>query len=134
MFIFNFQFVFMTIYIFLFLSDIDINDATGYIVDAQCFQNLAISSADSVTSRRNWGWCFQLGSGLLSSIPANFFCWFVLFFKLLASSFYLFKLFFWTEHKEAHCLLEKFIRQQHFFSLLHFWGHFWAPMFECYHV
>ena len=55
MFIFNFQFVFMTIYIFLFLSDIDINDATGYIVDAQCFQNLAISSADSVTSRRNWG-------------------------------------------------------------------------------
>ena len=61
MFIFNFQFVFMTIYIFLFLSDIDINDATGYIVDAQYFQNLAISSADSVTSRRNLGMMFSAG-------------------------------------------------------------------------
>ena len=26
--------------------------------------------------------------------------------------------------KEAHCLHEKFIRQQFSFSLLHFWGHF----------
>ena len=31
----------------------------------------------------------------------------------------------WTEHKEAHCLLEKFIREEGFsFSLLHFWVHF----------
>ena len=45
-------------------------------------------------------------------------------------------MFFLTEHKEAHCSLEKFIRQQQFsFSLLYFWRHFYGvPItFERYH-
>ena len=71
-----------------------------------------------------WGQCFRLGSGLLSSIPAKFY-WLILFFTFLATSFQLYKMFFWTKHKEAHCVLKKFIRQQQFsFSLLQFWGLF----------
>ena len=42
-------------------------------------------------------------------------------------------MFFSAEHKEAHCLLEKFIGQQFSFSLLHFGYIFWVPLtFERY--
>ena len=73
------------------------------------------------------------GSGLLSTISARFY-WFILFWKLLASSFQLYQMFFWTDHKEAHYLPEKFIRKQQFsFLFFFFWGHFWVPIFERYH-
>ena len=69
---------------------------------------------------------FQLGSGLLSSIPAKCY-WFILFCTRLTTSFWLNKMFFWTERKETHCLLEKFIRKKQFsFFLLHFWLHFFG--------
>ena len=47
---------------------------------------------------------FSCCSGHLSSMPAKCY-WFILFCTLLATSF---KVFFWTEHKEAHCLLTSF--------------------------
>ena len=55
--------------------------------------------------------------------------WILLIYKLyctlLATSFYLHKVFFWIEQKEANCWLEKFLRKQQFsFSFTHFWGHF----------
>ena len=43
-------------------------------------------------------------------------------------------MFFWNERNEAHCLLEKFIRQHFFFLSLFFGKFFWARItFERYH-
>ena len=64
---------------------------------------------------------FNWRSGLLSSIIAKFI-------NLYCFAYFQPLLFSWTqgtEHKKAHCLFEKFIRQQHFsFSVLHFLGYF----------
>ena len=86
--------------------------------------NFKLTSNNSVTSRRNLGTTFSAG-GLVNFFNNSELYWLVLFRTLLDTSFKLCKMLFSIEHKEAHCLLEKFIRQQQFsFSILHFWGHF----------
>ena len=73
------------------------------------FHSLLASHAEEILGQR-----FQLGVWSTFLIPAKFH-WFILFCTLLATFFKLYKMFPLTEYKEAPCLLEKFIRQQHFF-------------------
>ena len=72
------------------------------------------------------------GFGLLSSITAKFY-WFILFFTSFATSFQLHKMFFWTEHKEAHCLRNLSDNDNFLLLFFIFWYTFWAPIrFEHY--
>ena len=71
--------------------------------------------------QKKFGDVFSSVYGLLSRYQHNF----TLFCTFLANSLKLYKMFFWKEHKKAHCLLEKVIKQQQFrFFLFHFEGHF----------
>ena len=82
--------------------------------------------------RKIFGNVLVEGFGLLSSITAKFY-WFILFFTSFATSFQLHKMFFWTEHKEAHCLRNLSDNENFLLLFFIFWYTFWAPIrFERY--
>ena len=89
-----------------------------------CLENVELylwCSLRCCLQKKNWDNIFSSESGLLSSIPAKYY-WFTLFCLFLASSFYLYKMFFWTEHEKT----QKFTRQQQLSYSFHFGGYFFG--------